>query len=141
VTGRGEVVKPVEDSPSASLVLLVPPFGVSTAAVYREFSGRGKLPERLEIDRPGRREFLGPNDLAPSVLVTEPRMGNYVQSAAELTSDIAISGSGGTIILHGAPADAAAKLSARHPEALVVTCRTLPRSDYRRRSEPVKGTA
>ena len=140
VTGRGEAVRPIEDSAAAELVLLVPPFGVSTAAVYREYSGRGKLPERLEIDRPGREAFLGPNDLAPSVLVTEPRMENYVQSAAALTSDTAISGSGGTIVLHGAPADAVARLSARHPEALVATCRTLSRSDYRRRSEPVRGT-
>jgi 4-diphosphocytidyl-2-C-methyl-D-erythritol kinase len=140
VTGRGEVVRPVEDSAPAELVLLVPPFGVSTAAVYREFSGRGRLPERLEVDRPGRGAFLGPNDLAPSVLVTEPRMEKYVQSAAALTSDTAISGSGGTIVLHGAPADAAARLSARHSEALVATCRTLSRSDYRRRSDPVKGT-
>ncbi len=140
VTGRGEVVKPVEDSAPADLVLLVPPFGVSTAAVYREFSGQGKLPERLEIDLPGRRAFLGPNDLAPSVLVTEPRMANYVRSAAALTTDTAISGSGGTIVLHGAPADAVARLSARHPEALVATCRTLSRSDYRRHSEPVRGT-
>jgi 4-diphosphocytidyl-2-C-methyl-D-erythritol kinase len=140
VTGRGEVVNPVEDSLPASLVLLVPPFGVSTAAVYKEYSGRGRLPEFLEIDRPGRPAFLGPNDLAPSVLVTEPRMENYVRSAEALTSDTAISGSGGTIVLHGAPADAAARLSARHPEALVATCRTLSRSDYRRRSEPVKGT-
>jgi hypothetical protein len=68
-------------------------------------------------------------------------MENYVRTAATLSSDSAISGSGGTIVLHGAPADAVARLSARFPEALVATCRTLSRPDYRRRSEPVKGTA
>ncbi|MFY9552053.1 MAG: 4-(cytidine 5'-diphospho)-2-C-methyl-D-erythritol kinase, partial [Thermoanaerobaculia bacterium] len=100
VTGRGELVTPVEDSPAAQLLLLVPPFLVSTAAVYREYAGRGMLPERLEIDQPGRRAFLGPNDLAPAVLVKEPRMEEYLKSAAALTGDMAISGSGATVVLH-----------------------------------------
>ena len=139
VSGRGELVTPVDDGAPADLILLIPPFPVSTAAVYGEYGGRGTLPERLEVAKPGRRRFLGPNDLAPSVLAVEPRMEFYVESAAALTSDTVISGSGGTIVLHGAPKDAASFLAARHPEATVAAARTLSRADYRRRTEPAKG--
>jgi 4-diphosphocytidyl-2-C-methyl-D-erythritol kinase len=139
VTGRGEVVTPVEDSAPVELVLLVPPFSVSTAAVYRKYAGRGELPERLAVDQPGRRAFLGPNDLAPAVLGVEPRMEKYVKSAAALTPDNAISGSGATVVLHGAPPDAAAILATRHPEARVLSCRTLTRAEYRSLTDPAKG--
>ena len=139
VTGRGELVTPIEDNPPAQLLLLVPPFSVSTAAVYREYAGRGTLPERLEIDQPGRRAFLGPNDLAPAVLVLEPRMEEYVKSAAALTADTVISGSGATVVLHGAPGDAASVLARRHPEARLHRCRTLSREEYRSLTDPPRG--
>ena len=79
VTGRGEVVTPVEDSAPAELLLFVPPFPISTAGVYREHAGRFALPESLEIESPGPEKFLGPNDLASAVLVMEPRMEAYAR--------------------------------------------------------------
>lgn len=139
VTGRGEIVTPVPDGPAAELLLLVPPFSVSTAAVYRAQAGRFPLAAELEIASPRHRGFLGPNDLASAVLATEPRMQAYLESAAGLTADYAISGSGATIVLHGAPADAADVLSARHPEARLFRCRTLTRLDFQRESNPRGG--
>jgi 4-diphosphocytidyl-2-C-methyl-D-erythritol kinase len=139
VTGRGEVVTPVPDGPPADLLLLVPPFSISTAGVYRVHGGRFDLPRRLEIAVPGRRGYLGPNDLASAVLEQEPRMQAYLESAAGVTADSAISGSGSTIVLHGAPSGAEAALAARHPEARIVRCRTLTRDDYQRESNPRGG--
>ena len=139
VTGRGEIVTSVPDGPPAELLLLVPPFSISTAAVYRAQAGRYALVPKLEVASPNRREFLGPNDLASAVLATEPRMQAYLESAADLTADHAISGSGSTIVLHGAPAEAVEFLSARHPEARVLRCQTLTRHGYQRESNPRGG--
>ncbi len=139
VTGRGEIVMPVPDGPAAELLLLVPPFSVATAAVYRAQAGRFPLAATLEVASPRHPGFLGPNDLASAVLATEPRMQAYLESAAGLTADYAISGSGATIVLHGAPPDAAEVLSARHPEARLFRCRTLTRTDFQRESNPRGG--
>ena len=136
VTGRGEVVTPVEDSAPAELLLFVPPFPISTAGVYREHAGRFALPERLEIESPGSERFLGPNDLASAVLAIEPRMEAYVESAARITRDHLISGSGATIVLHAPPPGAAAALADRHPEAGVYPCRTLTRAEFQQATSP-----
>ncbi len=133
VSGRGEIVTPVEDSPSKDLILLVPPFSVSTAAVYREYAGRGTLPERLEISSGTGCRFLGQNDLAPAVLRIEPRMEPYLAAAAAITGDWVISGSGATIVLHGVRPGEMKRLSASVPYARVIACRTLSRPEYRTR--------
>ncbi len=140
VTGRGEIVTPVADVPETPLILLVPPSSVSTAAVYRAYAGRGALPERLAVAEPAHRGFLGPNDLAAAVLEVEPRMEAYLSSVAKLTDDFAISGSGATIVLAAVPG-AKEELARRHPEARIFSCRTLTRTGYRQRTNPVGGTA
>jgi 4-diphosphocytidyl-2-C-methyl-D-erythritol kinase len=140
VTGRGEVVTPVDDGREASLILLVPPFPVPTAAVYRAYAGRGTLPGRLSVSEVTHRGFLGPNDLAPAVLKVEPRMEAYLASAARLTEDHAISGSGATIVLAAVPG-ARDALAAAHPEARLFSCRTLARKEYQRRTNPNGGAA
>jgi len=139
VSGRGERVSALPESPPANLLLLVPPFSVSTAAVYKEYAGRGTLPERLVLDEKSAMGYLGPNDLAPAVLATEPRMEAYVRSAAEATDDWAISGSGATIVLYGADAAARDALRRRHPDARVIACRSLSRADYIARTRPTGG--
>jgi 4-diphosphocytidyl-2-C-methyl-D-erythritol kinase len=139
VTGRGEVVTLLEDRPPAELLLLVPPFPISTAAVYRAYAGRGTLPETLEVASDSYRRFLGPNDLASAVLEVEPRMEAYLRSAERATLDHAISGSGSAIALHGAPPDAPIALAASHPKARVYRCRTLTRHEFRRHTDPTGG--
>ena len=135
VSGRGEVVTPREDGPAVSLVLLVPPFAISTAAVYRAFAGRGRLPERLAIEEDAAR-YLGPNDLASAVLGVEPRMDAYLRTAERATLDYAISGSGSAIVLHGVNAEASLAIAARHPEARIFPCRTLARREFQHRIDP-----
>ncbi len=140
VTGRGEIVTPVDDVPETPLVLLVPPFPVATAAVYKAYAGRGVLPARLAVSDPAYRRLLGPNDLAAAVLEVEPRMEAYLSSVAKLTDDFAISGSGATIALAAAPG-AREELARRHPEARLFSCRTLTRHAYGLRTNPRGGAA
>jgi len=135
VNGRGELVTPREDGPAVELVLLVPPFAISTAAVYRAFAGRGRLPERLAIEEDTAR-YLGPNDLASAVLDVEPRMDAYLRTAERATLDYAISGSGSAIVLHGVNAEASMAIAARHPEARIFHCRTLARREFQHRIDP-----
>lgn len=130
----------VEDSPGVELLLLVPPFSISTAAVYREYAGRGRLPSRMEVESPRRgSRFLGPNDLTVAVLKMEPRMEAYLESAARATPDHAISGSGASIVLCGGGPHAEQELAARHPEARLYRCQTLTRRDYQLRTNPTGG--
>jgi len=146
VSGRGERVLPLPDEASShahtptpvELVLLVPPFSISTAAVYREYAGRGVLPESLAVAS-ARDRFFGPNDLASAVQRVEPRMEEYVRSAQRASSDVAISGSGSTIALHGVSSEAFRALAGRHPEARLLRCRTLSRREYRDLMQPTSG--
>jgi 4-diphosphocytidyl-2-C-methyl-D-erythritol kinase len=142
VAGRGERVLPLpdDDHATAELLLLVPPFSISTAGVYREYAGRGTLPGSLAVATTvagGR--FFGPNDLASAVQRVEPRMEEYVRSAQRASRDVAISGSGSTIALHGVTSEAFRALAERHPDARLLRCRTLSRREYRERIEPTPG--
>ena len=139
VAGRGEVVTARDDGPPVDLLLLVPPFSISTAAVYRTYAGRGALPDSLEVDSLSFERFLGTNDLASAVLQVEPRMEAYLKSARRAAPDLAISGSGSAIVIRGATADAARALSESHPEARVIPCRTLSRAEFRRHTDPTGG--
>ena len=118
----------------------MPPFTVSTAAVYRAYAGRGRLPRRLAIDDPGRASFLGPNDLTPAVLQVEPRMEAYLASAARVSEERAVCGSGSTIVL-AAPHEARDELARHHPEARLFVCTTLARGAYRLRTNPNGGSS
>ena len=136
VSGRGEIVTPVEDGPEADLLLLVPPFSIPTADVYRLYAGRGTLPERLEISSEGRRRLLGPNDLALAVLLEEPRMEAFYKAAAAITDDWAVSGSGATVVMHGVQRGGAERLAGLGLNARILPCRTLSRREYQTRVTP-----
>ena len=136
VSGRGEIVTPVEDGPEADLLLLVPPFSIPTADVYRLYAGRGILPECLEISSKGRLRLLGPNDLALAVLKKEPRMEAFYKAAAAITDDWAVSGSGSTIVMHGVQWNGAERLAGLGLDARILPCRTLSRLEYQARVTP-----
>jgi len=144
MAGRGERVTNREDGPPRNLLLLVPPFPLSTAEVYasydREFGPSGlALPQRLDIETSGR--FFGPNDLALPVLRSHFDMSAYLLTAAEIAADHAMSGAGSVIAMTGVPVGAAEALARRHPEARVLPCRTIGREEYRRRIHPSGGAS
>lgn len=144
VEGRGERVTPLPDSPPEDLLLLVPPFAISTADAYAahrrraQDSDQGRRPAALEVAKS--EKFFGPNDLAFAVLETHSDMSILLESALSSASECAITGSGSTIVLRGAARDAGERLGALHPEARVIPCRTLSREEYRIRTEPSGGS-
>jgi len=142
LSGRGEVVVPQAGSPSRELLLLVPPFPLSTAEVYasydKEYGPSGlSLPKGLEIETSGR--FFGPNDLALPVLLKNSEMNDYLRSAEQIAPDHAMSGSGSVIAMAGVGAEAAQELSRRYPEATILRCRTLGQKEYQRVIHPSGG--
>ncbi|HEY6051432.1 MAG TPA: 4-(cytidine 5'-diphospho)-2-C-methyl-D-erythritol kinase [Thermoanaerobaculia bacterium] len=142
VSGRGERFVPREDAAPADLLLLIPPFPVSTREAFeahaRRTRGGASLPGRLQIETSGK--YLGPNELALAVLEIQGAMKPYLESAAEAAAESVMSGSGSAIVLFGARDGAASWLKKRHPEASVVPTRTLGRDEYRARTSPPGGS-
>jgi 4-diphosphocytidyl-2-C-methyl-D-erythritol kinase len=89
VSGVGEVVEALAFE-HRSFVLLTPPFGVSTAAVYGAW------------DSLGGPSGQGPNDLEAPALVVEPRLARWREALAELTGRVPVlAGSGSTWFVEG----------------------------------------
>jgi 4-diphosphocytidyl-2-C-methyl-D-erythritol kinase len=94
VSGVGEVVDPLPLTEGVTYTLLTPPFGVSTADVYRAW------------DRLGGPSSEGPNDLEPAALAVEPRLGRWRDRLGNATGlRPALAGSGSTWFVPGAFAD------------------------------------
>ena len=92
VRGIGEEVTPLEFEPRDYLLLL-PPFGVDTAAVYRAWD-----------ERPS---HAGANELAAAALATEPRLGPWREALGDLAGrEPRLAGSGSTWFVEGGPAEA-----------------------------------
>ena len=84
VSGIGEIIEPVAHRPNV-VILVVPPFSVSTPAVYRAW------------DELGGPTSEGPNDLEPAALVVEPRLVIWRDAIREITGRAPVlAGSGAT---------------------------------------------
>ncbi|MFM8649391.1 MAG: 4-(cytidine 5'-diphospho)-2-C-methyl-D-erythritol kinase, partial [Actinomycetota bacterium] len=89
-SGVGEIIEPVEHRPNM-VTLVVPPFSVSTPAVYRAW------------DELGGPTSEGPNDLEPAALLVEPRLAIWRDAILEVTGRAPVlAGSGATLFV---PAD------------------------------------
>ena len=96
VTGVGETLEPLPFTGGEPFTLLTPPFGVSTAAVYRVW------------DELGGPSSEGPNDLEPAAMAVEPRLAEWRERLGEATGVTpALAGSGSTWFVPGAYPDAA----------------------------------
>ncbi len=92
VGGVGEQVRPLEFE-RRDYLLLLPPFGVDTAAVYRAWD-----------DAPA---HDGPNELAAAAVVVEPRLALWRDALGDLVgSEPRLAGSGSTWFVEGGPAEA-----------------------------------
>jgi 4-diphosphocytidyl-2-C-methyl-D-erythritol kinase len=92
VTGTGEFLEPLPFEPVAGLAftLLVPPFGVSTAAVYKAWDDLGG-PSSLNF-----------NDLEPAALQVEPRLAAWRDRLGDATGkQPVLAGSGSTWFVRG----------------------------------------
>jgi 4-diphosphocytidyl-2-C-methyl-D-erythritol kinase len=140
VSGRGDRVRPREDTVFPEIALLVPPFLLSTAEVYAHHdrlkgNASPETPTHLEIETSGR--LFGPNELASAVLEANPRMAVYLNAARTVAAEATITGSGSAIVLSGYRD--LSELSRRHPEVRLYACRTLSRKDFQRRTVPSGG--
>ena len=109
VTGIGEILEPLPYI-ARDITLVVPPFGVSTPAVYAAF-------DALRV------QHHGVNDLEPAAIAVEPRLALWrdrIREASGVTPILA--GSGATWWLDGAFPRIHEALS----EATVVVTRTRP---------------
>ncbi len=127
-TGRGEILAPLPDGRERRLVLVVPPFSISTASVYSRW--RAAAPAGTDAG------FFGPNDLASAVLEVNSGMLRYMKIVAESFPDCQISGSGSSIVALAPEGSDSDLENVRHrlPEARVTLVRTVSRPEYRRRT-------
>jgi 4-diphosphocytidyl-2-C-methyl-D-erythritol kinase len=92
VEGVGERVSPLRFEPRDYLLLL-PPFGVDTSAVYRAWD-----------EHPS---HVAPNELAHAALAVEPRLALWRDALGELAgAEPVLAGSGSTWFVEGGPAEA-----------------------------------
>jgi 4-diphosphocytidyl-2-C-methyl-D-erythritol kinase len=96
VEGIGERVAPLPFEPRAFL-LLVPPFGVETAAVYRAWD-QGR--------RTGGDGGVGSNELTDAALVVEPKLAAWRDALGEVAgAEPQLAGSGSTWFVEDGPAE------------------------------------
>ncbi len=109
VSGIGEEVTALswEGVEGHAYTLLTPPFGVSTAAVYRVW------------DTMGRPVAPGPNDLEPAALAVEPRLAEWRSRLGDATGQTPVlAGSGSTWFVAGAyPGEGRTVVRAARPSA------------------------
>jgi 4-diphosphocytidyl-2-C-methyl-D-erythritol kinase len=92
VTGIGERVQPLPFM-ARDYLLVLPPFGVDTAAVYRAWDRR-----------PGDE---GPNALTAAALATEPRLAHWRDALGQAVgTEPVLAGSGSAWFVDGGPAEA-----------------------------------
>ena len=97
VTGIGEAVEPLPFVDRA-FVLLLPPFGVDTAAVYRAYD---RLDDERRLPQPG----AAVNGLEAAALHVEPRLIGWFRALGEATGRTPrLAGSGSTWFVEGDPA-------------------------------------
>ena len=143
--GRGEEIYPLVDMPSHALLIVRPPFGVSTPEAYAWYDadraaglGGSRELQRLPVPWPSRAAQMV-NDLEPPVVRRHPEIGAIrrgLQEAGAIAA--AMSGSGSAVFGlfegRGAATSAARKVS--HGGARAIVTRTLTRVEYERRSRP-----
>ncbi len=123
VTGIGEELEPLPFEPR-SYVLVLPPFGVDTAAVYRAWDAldaAGRLPPPSGST----------NDLEAAAIAVEHRLVGWKQALEDATGQPAhLAGSGSTWFVEGDPDDLAidigAGLTRDGQRAPLVATRTTP---------------
>jgi 4-diphosphocytidyl-2-C-methyl-D-erythritol kinase len=110
--GVGDVLEPA-DLPPLAVVIVTPPFGCATAAVYAAWDALGG-PAGRTVDTGIRDLPTLVNDLEPAALYVEPRLAT-VRDAIERTAGVApiLAGSGSSYAVLFARDDAAARAGRR----------------------------
>jgi 4-diphosphocytidyl-2-C-methyl-D-erythritol kinase len=147
---RGDLVFPLIDAPAAWVVLVIPPFGVSTKEAYAWWDNARGHATRNARPAKQQRAGLGPdggakarspvrpelgNDLQPAVVDRHPEIGRIIAALHRAGADhAAMSGSGSAtfgLFSRRLAAERAARLVARGQRQVLVS-RTLGRDAYQR---------
>jgi 4-diphosphocytidyl-2-C-methyl-D-erythritol kinase len=132
--GRGDRLTSVRDGARRWVVLVVPPFGVSTKDAY------GWFDQAVASRAAPRTRRSRSNDLQAPVVSRHPEIGELVEVLGRCGANgAAMSGSGSAVfgMFNRLPiAESAAAALAGAGRRVIIT-RTLPAADYRRRSRPV----
>ena len=144
--GRGEEIYPLVDLPSHFVVIVRPPFGVSTAEAYTWYdedraAGLREVRELqlLPVPWPSRAAQMI-NDLEPRVMRRHPEIGALKTQLKEAGASLAaMSGSGSAVFglfrSRGAAGRAVGPLSKNGAKASIT--RTLSRGEHERRARPI----
>lgn len=122
VQGIGEIVTPLasNDGQKTDITLIVPPFGVSTPAVYAAWDALGGPHDKVTTGVTGLND-TGLNDLEPAALHVEPRLALWHDKIADATGCTpTLAGSGATWFLRGS----FPRLAELLPDAAVVCTQT-----------------
>ena len=145
--GRGEEVYPLVDLPRHWIVLVRPPFGVSTVEAYTwydEDRAAGVREPRIDVQIlpvpwPSRAAQMI-NDLEPPVLRRHPEIGTIKAALREAgASAAAMSGSGSAVfgLFRTRPAAARALRPLAKMADAVFLSHTLSRAEHERRARPI----
>jgi 4-diphosphocytidyl-2-C-methyl-D-erythritol kinase len=132
---RGDLLFPLSDLPRSWVVVVLPPFGVSTKDAFGWFGARAVDRRRRRGDPAGDLDWR--NDLQDVVARRHPEIAGLVRALTRAGASRALmSGSGsavfGLFVRRPAAAAAAAYVEARFPGTRAVLSRTLDRSAFRR---------
>jgi 4-diphosphocytidyl-2-C-methyl-D-erythritol kinase len=145
--GRGEEIYPLVDLPRHWIVVVLPPFGVSTAEAYAWYDEdraagvrepRGEL-QILPVPWPTRAAQMI-NDLEPPVLRRHPEIGAIKAALKEAGAvAAAMSGSGSAVfgLFRTRPAAARAIQPLTRAGAAALLSRTLSRAEHEQRARPI----
>ena len=151
--GRGEEIYPLVDLPTHWVVIVRPPYGVSTAeayAWYDEDHAAGlrepREPQMLPVPWPTRAAQMI-NDLEPPVVRRHPEIGGLKAMMRESGAVAAAMSGSGSAVFGLFRSQAAASRAVRPlarlagPGARAQLTRTLSRAEHERRARPVASTA
>lgn len=144
-TGRGDRVEPIADAavappPAGALWLVLPPFGVATAAVFARCAPRGEAAPAPALARARRGErvewesLVGENDLETAAFALRPELAAlYTAVVRAGARRVRMSGSGSTLFaLFEGPAGARALAGPVPSGAAWMQVSTLDRAAWRR---------
>jgi len=143
--GRGDEIVPLPDrpAPAGQLWLALPPFAISTAAVFAALAGaRRGMPSPLVLaaeigsPAPSGRGWIGENDLEPAAFGVRPELeAIYTHLVGAGARSVRMSGSGSTLFaLFDDPAAARAAGVGLPYGTTWLQSRALGRAEWRRRS-------
>lgn len=141
--GRGELLNPLPDEPERGVVLLIPPFPLSTPEVFRALGAPSLTvpPENRNLRVPDPGEFPDRNDLEPAAESLRGEVRRLREALEGAGARVArLSGSGSTVFGLfddlSAARQAGSRMSGLPDGTRVEVVRTIPRPEYARRAFP-----